>query len=78
MSSDEPHEVDTCGVIRDGSQCGVPETTLCTWRDTFAHVEVPGHRPFERVLENNVRDVASFPLLDGARDEWLRARTALP
>jgi NAD(P)-dependent dehydrogenase (short-subunit alcohol dehydrogenase family) len=54
------------------------ETTLRTWRNTFAHVEVPGNRLFERVLEYNVRDVASFPLLDGARDEWLAMQAGMP
>ena len=47
------------------------ETTLRTWRDTFTHVEVPGNRLFERILDSNVRDIASFPLLDGHQDEWL-------
>jgi glycogen debranching enzyme len=51
---------------------------LQTWRDTFARVEVPGNRMFERVLDNNVRDIASFPLLDGAPDEWLAMQAGMP
>jgi glycogen debranching enzyme len=54
------------------------EAVLRTWRDAFAHVEVPGNRLFERVLENNVRDITSFPLLDGKPDEWLAMQAGMP
>ena len=49
-----------------------------TWRNAFARVEVPGNRLFERALECNVRDVASFPLLDGPTDEWLAMQAGMP
>lgn len=54
------------------------ESVLGGWRDSFARAEVPGNRLFERVLENNVRDIASFPLLDGASDEWLAMQAGVP
>ena len=54
------------------------ESVLRTWHDAFARVEVPGNRLFERVLENNTRDIASFPILDGAPDEWLAMQAGMP
>ena len=49
-----------------------------SWRDSFARVEVPGNRLLERVIENNVRDLSSFPLLDGTPDEWLALQAGMP
>ena len=54
------------------------ESALRAWRDAFARVEVPGNRLFERALDSNVRDIASFPLLDGAPDEWLAMQAGMP
>ena len=54
------------------------DSVLRAWRSGFARVEVPGNRLFERVFENNVRDIASFPLLDGKRDEWLALQAGMP
>jgi hypothetical protein len=54
------------------------ESVLREWRETFARVEVPGNRLFERVLDNNARDIASFPILDGAQDEWLAMQAGMP
>jgi glycogen debranching enzyme len=48
------------------------------WRATFTRVDAPGNRVAERVLRRNVRDVASFPLLAGARDEWLAPQAGMP
>jgi hypothetical protein len=47
------------------------ESVIQEWRAAFARVEVPRNRLFERALDDNVRDIASFPLLEGERDEWL-------
>ena len=41
-------------------------------------MEVPGNRVFERILRNNVRDLASFPLLEGEPDEWLALQAGMP
>jgi len=54
------------------------EAALQAWRDRFAIVEVPGNRLFERVLSGNIRDFASFPLLQGERDEWLTMQAGMP
>ena len=33
---------------------------------------------FERVLEQQHRDIASFPLLEGPPDEWLAMQAGMP
>jgi len=48
------------------------------WHERFARVEAPRNTLFERVLARNVRDIASFPLLDGPRDEWLAMQAGVP
>lgn len=65
---------------RDITEAGAAEreSFLRKWRDSFATVEVPGNRLFERVLAGNVRDIASFPLLDGEPDEWLAMQAGMP
>src|SRR5262249_15861993 len=40
--------------------------------------EVPGNRLVERVVSSNIRDLASFPLLQGERDEWLTMQAGMP
>jgi glycogen debranching enzyme len=54
------------------------ESVLLAWREAFARVEVPGNRLFERALDRNVRDIASFPLLEGEPDEWLAMQAGMP
>ena len=54
------------------------DAVLQAWRAGFARVEVPGNRVVEEVLRNNVRDIASFPMLDGPRDEWLALQAGVP
>ena len=51
---------------------------LDDWRASFARIESPANRSAQRVIENNVRDFASFPLLDGDRDEWLALQAGMP
>jgi glycogen debranching enzyme len=48
------------------------------WRDGLARVETPGNLVAEDIIRRNVRDFASFPLLDGARDEWLALQAGMP
>jgi glycogen debranching enzyme len=48
------------------------------WSERLARVQIPGNRLFERVFEQNVRDIVSFPLLDGPRDEWLAMQAGVP
>jgi glycogen debranching enzyme len=51
---------------------------LHAWRDSFARVSIPGNRAEELVIAKNVRDFASFPLLEGQPDEWLTLQAGMP
>lgn len=48
------------------------------WQDGFARVETPGNALAEDVIRRNLRDFASFPLLQGAPDEWLALQAGMP
>ena len=71
-------------VPRDGSDgitsesAAQREAAQACWRDRFTRIETPGNRLFERVLYHNIRDMASFAMLDGARDEWLALQAGMP
>jgi glycogen debranching enzyme len=54
------------------------DASLERWRTRFANVTIPGNRVAEQVVHNNVRDLASFPLLDGPSDEWLALQAGVP
>ena len=54
------------------------ESALRGWRQRFTRVEVPGNRVLEHVLQSNLRDLASFPLLEGPPDEWLALQAGMP
>jgi glycogen debranching enzyme len=54
------------------------EAALERWRAALTAIGVPGNRLLERVIESNVRDIASFPLLEGPRDEWLSMQAGMP
>jgi glycogen debranching enzyme len=54
------------------------ETLATAWQDRFARVEMPGNRLFEEVVSRNIRDLASFPLLDGPTDERLALQAGVP
>src|SRR5207244_3012193 len=54
------------------------ELVLRAWRDSFAYVAIPGNRTAELLIAKNVRDFASFPLLEGDRDEWLALQAGMP
>ena len=62
------------------SEADARERGACmkAWQSRFTHVEMPGNRAYERVLSSNVRDFGSFPLLDGAPDEWLAPQAGVP
>jgi glycogen debranching enzyme len=49
-----------------------------TWRDGLTRISTPGNALAEDVIRRNVRDVASFPLLQGAEDEWLAFQAGMP
>jgi glycogen debranching enzyme len=54
------------------------EAALERWRSAMTRITVPGNRLFERVLDSNVQDIASYPLLDGPGDEWLAMQAGMP
>ena len=54
------------------------EEWLKQWEAAFTRVEIPGNRELERVVERNVRDIASFPQLAGSPDEWLSLQAGMP
>jgi glycogen debranching enzyme len=49
-----------------------------SWRERFARFSAPGNREVETIVAENVRDLASFPLLEGAPDEWLALQAGMP
>src|SRR6185503_13421479 len=51
---------------------------LQNWRDRFARIEAPVNRTAERIVTTNIRDFASFPMLDGRPDEWLALQAGVP
>jgi glycogen debranching enzyme len=48
------------------------------WRDGLTRVSTPGSSMIEAVVAGNIRDLASFPLLQGQRDEWLAMQAGMP
>lgn len=48
------------------------------WRDGFARVTVAGNRVAEETVRCNLRDLASYPLLQGPRDESLSPQAGMP
>jgi glycogen debranching enzyme len=54
------------------------EQHLRRWQSSLACVEMATNRAAERVFGDNVRDMASFPLLEGNEDEWLALQAGMP
>ena len=54
------------------------EERLEQWRRDLTHTVIPHNRVAEKIVAANVRDFASFPLLDGASDEWLTLQAGMP
>ncbi len=54
------------------------EAAWLRWRDQLTTIAVPGNRAFEQTLADNIRDIASFPLLEGQQDEWLVPQAGMP
>jgi glycogen debranching enzyme len=54
------------------------EQHLRTWHERLTRVAIPPNRLAERILHTNVRDLASFPLLEGPPDEWLTLQAGMP
>jgi glycogen debranching enzyme len=54
------------------------EEHLAAWRREFARVTIRKNRVAEAIVTANVRDLASFPLLEGPPDEWLALQAGMP
>ena len=54
------------------------EQRLGTWQEQLTRITVPPNRLVERILAANIRDFASFPLLEGPPDEWLTLQAGMP
>jgi glycogen debranching enzyme len=54
------------------------ESALGRWHERFTRIEVRGNHAVEQVLASNIRDIASFPLLQGPPDEWLAMQAGMP
>lgn len=48
------------------------------WREGLTRVVVPGNPLVERILGRASDDLASFPSLEGERDEWLALQAGMP
>jgi glycogen debranching enzyme len=62
----------------DAAGAAARDTALRRWQSSFATIAVPGNRAVEDVLSSNIRDAASFPLLDGPPGEWLAMQAGMP
>jgi glycogen debranching enzyme len=59
-------------------ECEAREKFVRAWRARAATLSVPRNTRAEAVLHHNIRDAASFPMLDGPRDEWLAMQAGVP
>ena len=48
------------------------------WRSGFTRIRSPRNGAVDAAMADNVRDVASFPRLEGAADEWLTLQAGVP
>jgi glycogen debranching enzyme len=54
------------------------ERRLQDWRDGFTQLAAASNRTAEAIVTANLRDFASFPLLEGRPDEWLALQAGMP
>ncbi|HEX7941167.1 MAG TPA: amylo-alpha-1,6-glucosidase, partial [Gemmatimonadaceae bacterium] len=54
------------------------ERRLREWAEGLARLTTPGDTLAEEILRRNVRDFASFPLMQGSEDEWLAMQAGMP
>jgi glycogen debranching enzyme len=48
------------------------------WKESLARIAVPGNPEAERLLRRAQDDLASFPQLEGQKDEWLALQAGVP
>ena len=71
----EPSAIDGSALPGDGDERAQHARA---WRGRFARIAIPQNRLVEEVVRTNIDDVASFPLLEGERDEWLALQAGMP
>ncbi|MGH7504710.1 MAG: glycogen debranching N-terminal domain-containing protein, partial [Longimicrobiales bacterium] len=54
------------------------ETFLHTWAEGLTTIEAPRSGNAAAIVRSNIRDFASFPLLQGEPDEWLALQAGMP
>jgi glycogen debranching enzyme len=54
------------------------EAVARSWQERFSRVESAGNDVYAEVIRRNIRDFASFPMLDGPPDEWLTLQAGMP
>lgn len=82
-----PHEhANLAATVRPADAEGVPDDDAANerqrfvddWRRHATVISAPQNTLFEAVIANSIRDIASFPLLEGPRDEWLALQAGVP
>jgi glycogen debranching enzyme len=54
------------------------ERLIDEWQSRATRISAPQNTQFEAVVASNLRDITSFPLLEGPRDEWLAMQAGMP
>jgi glycogen debranching enzyme len=80
------HEIPLGLEVQPSDSTGAPafddaearEQHLTAWQHSLSRISVPPNRLAERVVSTNIADFASFPLLEGTRDEWLTLQAGMP
>lgn len=62
----------------DASDIDEREQAWCDWSETLMQARVPGNSAVEATVGSNVRDIASFVMFQGQRDEWLAPQAGMP
>jgi glycogen debranching enzyme len=62
----------------EGDELADAEAYWAKWREDFARVTIGGNRVAEEIVRSNLRDLSSYPLLQGARNEWLTPQAGVP
>ena len=63
------------GRITDGED---RTALLERWRSRFTRIRSPRNACADQTIADNIRDFASFPLLEGRPDEWLTLQAGVP
>ena len=63
-----------------GEMADVEERTafLERWRNSFTRIRSPRNGVADQTIAGNIRDYASFPLVEGTPDEWLTLQAGVP